>query len=590
MIMARCFAGVSAFAPGNACFGGTLDSRARIVRLAVALAAEPGRVRRWLKAAIVSLGLLEALSQMHDTNPDAISYLDLGSAFWRGDPVWINGLWSPLYGIVCVGISKLLHLPPAWEYAVCHLVNFLMYALALLAFDFFLSWLLASVDSASALPPPVVSCLFVLSYAVFLEWNHSLLVWLSPDLAISACFLCAVALLLRIRFQGSDSSGCYLLGAVLGTGYLAKTPVLPLGVCLLLALTVYLPSAKRRLVGLLQASFVFMLLAGLYIVPLSLRSGKLTSGESAKLNYAWHVQGVQYIHWQGDPVHGHPVHPTRQLMDSPQVFGFGEPLDATYAAYYDPSFWFVGLQTPFSLRDQAAAVLASLKDYGKLIFTWQNAALLLVIVGLLTLDASPGFRGYGRALRSWLPLLLWAVFGMALFGLVHVEERYVTAFPAVAWPLLLAVALAIQPKPAAFVRFLWWASAVVLSATLIGMVPEMARGVAAIRSFRNPDSNPAWVVARQSRAFGLKPGDRIAALGVSFHHAYWARPAGYRIVAEMPKPLEYWTSSEETQQAAREKLRSTGALFLIAIEVPPSALSQGWRQIGSTSYFILPLP
>jgi hypothetical protein len=96
--------------------------------------------------------------------------------------------------------------------------------------------------------------------------------------------------------------------------------------------------------------------------------------------------------------------------------------------------------------------------------------------------------------------------------------------------------------------------------------------------------------------------DSIAPLDLSFHHTFWARAGGYRIVAELPEPSQYWTSSDETRQTVDDKLRSTGTVFLISVDIPSAGLTKHGRirpegrnvlsgccRTGYTEYFVLPL-
>ncbi len=70
---------------------------------------------------------------------DGCRYLDMGDAIMRGD--WgmvINGYWSPLYPLL-LGVAMVVVKPsPEWEFPIAHLVNFIIYLLALGCFDFFL--------------------------------------------------------------------------------------------------------------------------------------------------------------------------------------------------------------------------------------------------------------------------------------------------------------------------------------------------------------------------------------------------------------------------------------------------------------------
>jgi len=71
----------------------------------------------------------------------------------------------------------------------------------------------------------------------------------------------------------------------------------------------------------------------------------LTIGESGRLNYGWEVDGAdRLVHWQGKPFDiGKPLHPTTQVFDSPKAFVFPEPIAGTYPPWYDPSYWYAGI-------------------------------------------------------------------------------------------------------------------------------------------------------------------------------------------------------------------------------------------------------
>src|SRR5688500_9965534 len=66
-----------------------------------------GMVRLFLALGIV-LTLAISLAHWHTMSPDALSYLEVGEAWWRGDfSNAINGYWSPLYPILVAAFAKL---------------------------------------------------------------------------------------------------------------------------------------------------------------------------------------------------------------------------------------------------------------------------------------------------------------------------------------------------------------------------------------------------------------------------------------------------------------------------------------------------
>src|SRR6202030_3115428 len=100
------------------------------------------------------------------------------------------------------------------------------------------------------------------------------------------------------------------LGAVLGIAYLAKAP-LGMGALLFIGAAFALVRDPRiALPRVAVTAVLFLFFASLYVVPLSRAKGRWTLGDSAKLNYAFHMQGVPYVHWQGGPAgRGTPRHP-----------------------------------------------------------------------------------------------------------------------------------------------------------------------------------------------------------------------------------------------------------------------------------------
>lgn len=554
-----------------------------------ALLDSPGFVRRWCRIILCLLGVMEAISSMYATNPDAIQYLDLGSAFWRGDSTWTNGLWSPLYGIVDIGLVHLLRLSPRWEFPVCHLTNLIFYILALFAFEFFLVELIGSVPVSVNFSPKLINFWFLLGFGVFLEWNLGLIRWLSPDLAVNAALFCALGLILSIKTRPGGSVRYWLLGGVLGAGYLAKAPLLIIGMLLLGAAVFYLRPTRLTMAGMVQTCAVFGSIAAIYVVPLSLHLGHMSTGESGRLNYAWHVQGVTYIDWQGDPVHGRPLHPTRLVHSDPQVFEFAEPIHATYAAYYDPSYWFAGLKVPFEMGPQLSAVLRSLKEY-RWLFSWQNGILVVVFIYLCASAQDVFLPSLRAAVRPHAPLLVCCLLGLILYCLVHVERRYVTGFVTAALPMLLIGALAIAWHPNRFVRFFSIAAFVTVLASVIAIAPELGRAAVNLATWDKPATNESWFVAESAQASGLRPDDKIACIGYGFHHAYWARLASLRIVAEIPDAQEYWVSPVETRREIDYVLAASGVRAIVAKGAPSNATSEGWRRVGSTETLIHWLP
>jgi hypothetical protein len=221
-----------------------------------ALAAGRGRSERtrlaWaLPALALGLGACQLLDFTRPIDPDGISYLEMGAAFMRGD--WreaVNSLWSPLYAWMQGLAQWLLKPDPFWAFPTVHLVNFLIYGLALLGFRFFLSelinWQLAAGRAGEAGLPLSPRAWLWLGYTVFV-WSSLKLINIrqeSPDLLVAALVYLSLGLVLQIRRGPGPWQRFVLLGGVLGLAYWAKAFMFVLAL-LILAVSV-IPLRRPR--------------------------------------------------------------------------------------------------------------------------------------------------------------------------------------------------------------------------------------------------------------------------------------------------------------------------------------------------------
>src|SRR5205814_3708479 len=99
-------------------------------------------------------------------------------------------------------------------------------------------------------PPRVpLWAFFTVAYSLFLWASISAisLISLRPDMLMSAFLYLVVGLLIRMRGRRADLRSYLVLGAVLGISFLAKAPMLPIGM-LILAASVLIVTARARAV------------------------------------------------------------------------------------------------------------------------------------------------------------------------------------------------------------------------------------------------------------------------------------------------------------------------------------------------------
>ncbi len=430
-----------------------------------------------------------------------------------------------------------------------------------------------------------------LGYAVFIWCSLGLIkmATTSPDLLFSVFVYLAFAVLLRIRRGLRDWSSFFLLGLILGVGYLAKNPMLPLAPLFILVGLFFAGGLRKSAMRSAAAVLGLLLTAGPFIVALSVSKHRFTFGDSGKLNYLWHVNKLPFFHWQGgDARHGTPKHPTRRIFENPSVYEFAGPLNATYPPWYDPSYWFEGATTQLDLSQQGTALRRNLAPYLE-IFTYRSN--LTLLGGFLLL----AFVGRGNSVRNllselWLPILSLAAF--VLYLPVHVEPRYVAPFIPSMWLVLFAaLRLPVKESSEKLVKCV-----ALIAATLI-IFAQTTRSLSSFRSAfaaRHETEFLQLQVADRLNHMGIGPGNPVGMLNFDpfwLPIVHWARLAHVHIVAELPNTDSdaFATADESRRREVIKSFAKTGAKALVAERVPKNITLPGWEQVGETDYYVLKL-
>ncbi len=541
-------------------------------------------MRLFFWVAGISLAALGAWASRNYSTFDTVPYADMArsvaTGHWSG---LVNGLWSPGYPFLIGLVLRLLDPSAYWLYGSIHFLNFLIFVAALGAFDFLWRELGRRRDG-DTLPEWAWN---LLGYSLFL-WAalNAIGVWLiTPDLLFCAFLLLSIGLLLRARRTGSGAWFA-ALGAALGFGYLAKAPMFPIALLILVVAPVRPRATGRLPAKLALAGAIFVAIVVPWVAALHARYDRWTFGQSAALNYAWHVTGVpHFIHWQGGPAgSGAPIHTTPMIFDHPEAFADAGPMAGTFPPGDDETYWYEGVRTHFNLSRQLQVLRASLEAYAKMFFR----PLAALSAGFLVLAFLAARENALRLVftTAW-PVWVVGAAGLAMFGLVSVDFRYVAGFLLLFWAGLFA---------GLRVRRSRWAALTVTLAAALSLGALVAR--AAVRDFRGrfPGSNhPQWQVVEGLKEFGLGPGDRVALLG---QEIFWAPMSGMEIVADIPEDQVpyFWQLDGTRREVLLERLAATGARAIVA---GPEALAgeatappedkKGWIPLGKTGYQILQL-
>ena len=537
----------------------------------------------WCTALI--LGLRHAWHGRHTIIGDAISYLDIGDAFARGD--WsnaINAYWSPLYAWGLGLAIRVAGRGPEQEFVVIAAVNVVVYVFALLAFSRLLreleNWRSDHAqDPASGTPLPVGWWL-ALSYLVFIWTSLHLLAVsdITADMLFASLVYYGTTLLLRLARGDTRWSTMVSLGATLGIGYLVKVTMIVMSPMFLTGALLATWKRPRAIVRVGTTALVFAIIAAPFVAAVSMQKGRFTYGESPRVNLAWRMNDVPRTFWLGGPAElGMPRNPVRMVHDGPPVFEFARPIEVTYPPWHDPSHWYDGVTPSWNPEGLQKSLDESRTLYLKVL---RGQAPFVIGIVCLTLVSGTWRRSLRNAMALW-PMWMVAAAGLSLFAIVHIEFRYVGQYVALAMVAALT-ALRVGHRFAG-VR-------VLLTILLLLSVarPIVAR---AIRPYETVNLVAADIIVARSLAdLGVRSGDRVALLRTFGEYGvYWARLADVQIVAEIASPDGYWTADEAARRSAVAALAATGASVLVTPEIPAHVNTNGWLRLGETRWYAYPL-
>ncbi len=578
---------------------------------------EDVRVHRIRRAGIVLAVVLAAIAAWagrYEMTHDGISYLDMSRAVLRHD--WaraINGHWSPLYPWLLALVLRIVNPGPRWAFPTVHAVNLALFLATLACFDFFLRQLLiyrgtrtrAAAGRGHAPVPDWV--VVAVGYVIFVWSSLNLigLAFVAPDFAVATCVYLAAGWLLRCRLDPQRWASFAVLGLVLGLGYLAKAPMFPLGFVFLALTVVPIPRGLSVKAAVLRAAVtlvVFLCIAGTLVVAFYETKGRLTLGDSAWLNYLWHVNRLPILHYQGEfGRFGTPLHPTRRIFDKPAAYEFAGPVEATYPPWFDPAYWYAGLRPHFDPKGHLTTLRWSLKlyDADDALHHWMpSAAVGLLAVGFLLAQRWVSREMLGQYAIVWVPGLA----AFAAFGSLHLESRYVAPFMTLLWlGLTTAVRLPTQRERLKSAAVVLAVALMFHAAVVIGTTVQHGDSIRrdALARGDAPPVDVSWRVASALRQMGVEPGDQVAIIGPGLRAAYWAWLARVRIIAEVPAwgSNDFWTGDEHARRTILERFAQAGATIVVTqpnFRAEPQDhnvdyAGMGWQRVGDTNYFALRL-
>ena len=565
------------------------------------------RLSRRLWLAFVLLCLLGALGYArydpYLMDGDSVSFMDIADGLhahhWA---IALNSYWNPLYPALLALTQAVAHPSRLNELHAYALLNLLIFAGCLAATVYLVDGLvgLQRRFNPNGLADAALSPL-ALRYAaaglLFFSFERELrLGFIRSDPLLLIFLLLAAGLLLRI--QTAHSFPRYAaLGLTLGLAYLTKSfaflpsALLFLGI-FLFGLTRKAELRTRILSGSVLAGACFLALAGPYIAGISRQMGHFTTGESARLNYAFFVDETprwhEWAHHDLGRAGGVFLHPELQLLPSPPVFSYRNHPVGTFPLWFDPAWFTAGIHPRLSLHGH----IARLFRCSQLLALWLiNHPEGLLLLGVL-LASGALLRHPRRDLWPWLVIPGWGLAMLGIYFPIDLQERYLTAMLL----LILVPVLAMLRRPASdtIVR-VGNATAVLLAlialATSFHDILNLRRQLHLYGRTSGLYSDEIFGAAKGLADMGLHPGDAVACMGARacYPDPYWARLAGLQIMGEVELPDAVppnlaWNSFPN-RQAITDALQSEGMDVIVTAMPGVSEVPAGWHQLGSTSFF-----
>ncbi|GAC1355721.1 MAG: hypothetical protein NVSMB3_01220 [Acidobacteriaceae bacterium] len=539
---------------------------------------------------------------------DSVSFMDIADGLRSLHPaIALNSYWNPLYPALLALAQAVAH-PSRWtELHAYAYLNVLIFAGCLGATVYLADGLVGlqrrfNPNGAEGAVMSPLALRYAAAGILFFAFQRELLLgFIRSDSLLLLFFLMAAGVLLRIQ-AGGRTILYAALGLTLGLAYLTKSFAFLPAASLFLGIFLFgitRKGAERARVagGAVLAGIVFSAVAGPYILGISRQMGHFTTGESARLNYAFFVDEMPRWHeWaHHDLAHagGVFVHPELALLESPPVFSFRNHPVGTLPPWLDPAYFTAGVKPHVWIPGHVKRVLRC----SQLLVLWlvDHPEGLLLLAVLLLSGATL------RRLRSdWWPWLVvpgWGLLMLAIYFPIDLQERYLTTML-----ILIVVPLLAMLRRGASEALVRVANGTAVLLALIALLTSfheilnLRRQLHLFGRDTGLYSGEIFGAAEGLGAIGVKPGDAVGCMGYRscYVDPYWARLAGVQIMGEIEVPDAVprnvaWNSFGN-KEAILSAFRSQGIHYIVTDMPGVPDVPDGWRQLGGTAYFVYPIP
>ena len=384
------------------------------------------------------IGLVKLWVDRFMASPDFVSYTEIAYAYLQAD--WhyaLNSAWPPLFSwLLMIPIS--LTNSPESEIVACHVLQYVIFLLSLATFALVIRELLRKYILPEASARLNARSAFVVS--VYWLVGGGLLVMINPVTLLTPDTLQFPIVFLLLYLLVVYSSRPLTLGssvgfaAIIAIGYYAKSVFIPLAPFLILSSVVLSPMSwkKRFQHAVLQGCVVFVLVLP-FVAAISNQQGRLTFGDSGKINYGLFVYGLDASEHQIYSFANKNLTEERLLI-VPEKYPYHCPCQVDRVVWEDPtsvkvSFFDMGIHFPRNLKENKRFSLSLFVAIAIVFFAYfrqrktkqisLTTMVFLLLPAAVALAAYAGILPLPRYVHLW---LIWILF-VAIAGIFALDKE-----------------------------------------------------------------------------------------------------------------------------------------------------------------------
>jgi hypothetical protein len=552
-----------------------------------------------LVAAGLVVGLIQSITWVSRAGWDTVSYLDLADLIRRGNfHEALSPYWSPLYPVI-IAVAKTFAPALKSERTVICVLQYIFLMLYLGASYRFWSAVLkaqsrlSNEEETTRLPrlPQIalmgsltlLSCLAVGDVAVK-----------GPDMLSAAIYLTANALIVTCLYQTPSVARAARIGCFMGLAYLAKAFFVSWVFPCVALLAVFRKDYNLTWKHLIALTISMLTTMALYVVPLSLKLGHLSFGESGKYQIVF--SSNEHILPMVPMVHGsiRTKHPAAILFKTPVVYEFEKPFDVSYPPWFDPDYWNDGIDLKIDWKRYDELLV------DKIVSLFFSFVFFLSVLKIgLSFSARKLVPYSIQELKKTSPVWLTACAcsSLYLFMSAAVSRYFMGFIPTMAAAIFLAYKSPdTEPVSKRERRFLWFVTALVLVAFTLKSLMHVYFFLPKLAEKNSHDAHSA--IVQKLEELGIKPHDKIMRVAPNEGgEYYWAHLADIRVVAECASPGEFLSMSATNGNKLDAILRSKKIKAIVLDrtnrkpdEPAPAPTGAAWQNVPGTKTFIRLVP